>query len=382
MKQRSQVQDNTSTEQEENSVSMNGRGNAFQQEKMSSSPEEDNNPQTKPFTRGEFTLLGQKFSRLQDLHNWLEQQRQDPNSTVPHEPELRIQLTSNSKIIQKEQCTWHYYQPNQKIIFEGNNSIVTGRNQGKNTPGWFLSYRPIVPKNDAATAAPANFEMRGLTIRGYESGGVEISPQTGVSPDAEHDAFKNDGGILAFVENAIFENNTFEKLGSIDTKYKDTSHKKDRFGAAGILFRGVQNSQITNNSFHNLENGKVRGTKTGERLMHGVYIRDHSGSNLVDNNSFDTISGDSIRLSNGSHDNSISNNRSNNAGIRTLVSEFYNSNQKRKEEDSHNNSLYNNNIGTLYNSTKKAIPFFEKHVHPKEGHTKDCDHKNNKDPIK
>ena len=128
---------------------------------------------------GTFSLLGQSFTTLQAVHDWVEAESQTPGSTVPHEPVLRVSLTPGSLVHQPFQTTWSHYNPGQKLIIEGNGATVSGFRGSQPSPGFFLSYRLTVGAGTSAAApAAANFEMRGLTVRGFEAGGVEISPQT------------------------------------------------------------------------------------------------------------------------------------------------------------------------------------------------------------
>ena len=325
------------------------RGNAFAQEQLA---ERSGSTSSKG---GTWQVLGQSFGTLQALHDWLVTESQNPGSTVPHEPVLNVRLAGN-KVVQRQQTTWTYYSPNQRLVIDGQGATVTGRNKGRPTPGWFLSYRPVVQSTESAPAK-ANFEMRGLTVRGYESGGVELSPQS-----APGEANRYDGGYSAFIEGALIENNRFEKLGSKDTPTGETSYAEGRFGAAGVLMRGVSDSTVAGNSFEDLENDEVRGSKWGPRLIHAIYARDRSSNNRFEDNRFKDISGDPIRLSNASNDNTITGNRSRNAGLRTMVSEFYNSGSTRREQDSTGNRVFGNDRGKRYGKNKRVKKFHEKQV--------------------
>lgn len=328
-------------------------GNAHAQEQLRAS----NTEESTASAAGAFQLLGQSFGSLQALHDWLLAERDRPGSTVPHEPVLRVTVSPGATIHQREQTTWTYYSPDQQLILDGQGAVISGRHSGRPTPGWWLSYRPVVDSTQAAPAK-ANFEMRGLTIRGYESGGLEISPQSGAGA-----AHANDGGITAFLDGALIEANRFEQLGSKDTPYKKTNYDAGRFGAAGVLMRGVSGSTIADNVFEGLENGEVRGTPTGERLIHAVYARDRSCNNDIRDNTFQDVSGDPVRFSNASNDNQVSGNTARNAGLSTLVSEFYNSGPQRLEQDSTGNRVFNNDRGRAYGSRKKITKTQEKHVH-------------------
>lgn len=301
-------------------------------------------------------VLGQEFASLQALHDWLVAQSQDPTSTVPHEPVLRITLTGGT-MHQREQTTWTYYNASQKIVIDGGGTTVSGLTKDQPAAGFFLSYRPYVGSGTSlAQPAPANLEIKDLTIRGYESGGVEISPMEGPGDDNRWD-----GGREAFLTGARIEDCRFEDLGSLHTPDSQTSWSGQRYGVGGILTRGVSNSWFVDNVFENLENGDVRGTSTGPRLIHAIYLRDQSSGNTVTGNSFDTVSGDPIRICNASNDNIFRKNTSTNAGIRVLVSEFYNPTEN--EADSTGTQIGGNDIGTLYGKKKTAKKYKESVSH-------------------
>jgi len=323
-----------------------GVGNAARQERMAGAKGR------KP--PGTFQVLGQTFGSLQSLHDWLVDQAATPGSSVPHEPVLRITLTPGSVISQHEQTTWHYYRPGQKVVLEGHGATVSGlRSKGRPSPGFFLAYRPIVgPDTSESSPAAANFEMRGVTVRGFESGGLQLSPQTGGGVGHEWD-----GGNTAFMAGAVIAGNRFEDLGSKKTPYRQTSWSGQRYGVGGVLMHGVQQSLIADNDFEDLENGKVRGTNTGQRLIHAVYARDRSSDNDIVGNRFKDVSGDAVRVSNASNDNEIVGNRSRNAGVGALVSEFYN--PTAGEQDSTGNQLRGNTVGRLYGRRRRAKAFRE-----------------------
>jgi hypothetical protein len=307
-----------------------------------------------------FHLLGQSFGSLQEVHDWLVQQSQDPNSSVPLEPELRITLSNDAVIHQREQTLWTYYNPAQKIVIEGNGAVVSGLTKGEPTPGYFLAYRPGVGAGTSETApAPANFEMTGVVVRGYESGGVELNPTISAGSN------RFEAGISAFMAGAVISGNRFEQLGSLETPYGQTSWTKQRYGNAGVLLRGVSASTICKNEFEGLENDEVKGTKTGERLIHAVYIRDRSSYNLVSGNSFEDISGDPIRISNHSDHNVVNGNSSENAGAKAFVSEWYNAHEGEGNSTGH--SIKGNDIGSLYESSEKAKKFHEKRSNADRG---------------
>jgi hypothetical protein len=308
-----------------------------------------------------FHVLGQTFSSLSALQDWLMAEAQNPASTVPHEPVLNIDLTPGSIIHEKQATTWHYYNPNQQINLNGNGAVVSGlRGKEQPTPGFFLSYRPAVGHGTTAGApAKANFQMTGLTVRGYESGGVELSPQREAGK-----SFKDDGGLAAFLSGAVIEGNRFEQLGSLNTPYEKTTWSgEQRYGVGGILARGVSGSRFNHNVFDGLENGEVRGTPNGPLLIHAVYARDHSSGNQVVGNRFQNVSGDPVRFCNGSNDNRVTGNTSKNAGKTSMINEFYN--PTAAEVDSVRNTFADNKVGNLYGKNTKAKLFTEKVSHGK-----------------
>jgi parallel beta-helix repeat protein len=323
-----------------------GAGNAAAQEGLRAAQGEGR-------PEGGWQLLGQSFGGLQEVHDWLVAEAARPGSTVPHEPVLRITATPGSRIPQRRQVTWSYYSPHQQLVIDGGGAEVDGGRGGRPTPGFFLAYRPVVGPSTEAAPARANFTMTGLTVRGFESGGVELSPQAGAGDDHRWDA-----GIAAFIDGAVIEGNRFEDLGSLHSAPGAADWATQRYGVGGVLARGTTGSRFSHNTFDDLENGDVRGTPTGQRLIHAVYLRDGSSGNEVVGNRFSDVSGDAIRVSNGSNGNEIAGNRARNSGVNALVSEFYN--PTAGERDSQGQRLSGNRPGDTYGPSKKAAkPFHE-----------------------
>ncbi len=299
---------------------------------------------------GSFAVLGQRFGSLQALHDWLVAQASDPQSTVPHEPVLKISVTPGSMVHATAQTDWSYYAPSQKVVIDGGGAIVSGLRRGAPTPGFFLAYRPNVgPDSSEASPAKANFELRGLTIRGFESGGVELSPQAGAGKDHRWDA-----GIAAFMEGAVIEGNRFERLGSKDTPEGEANWAKQRYGVGGVLARGLSGATIQDNVFDTLVNEDVEGAsgKDGAHLIHAVYLRDHSSGNSVTGNTFKDVSGDPVRVSNASNGNRITGNTAQNSGHKAFMSEFYN--PTAHEADSTGNIVSGNRTGNLFRADAKT----------------------------
>ena len=359
------------------------RGNAFAAEQLAASQAaegaaSDLQPRSGADTRvGSFQLLGQTFGSLQAVHDWVVAQAATPGSTVPHEPVLRVTLTPGA-ILAASSTLWTHYSPGQKLVIEGNGATVSGERGGRPGPGYFLQYRPIVGAGTMDKPAAANFEMRGLTVSGFQSGGVQINPLT--AAPTEEDSHSWDGGNTAAIEGAILEGNRFEDLGSLHSKQKDVSWAKQQYGIGGIELHGVSNSLIKDNVFDDLENGTVKGAinkkkpkdqekDNGEHLLHAIYVRDQSSGNRIEGNRFSDVSGDAIRFSNGSNDNTVVGNSAKNAGQGALISEFYN--PTAGERDSTGNSWSGNDAGRVYargkqrGKTRKAKTFDETVSHGK-----------------
>ncbi|MFE2869307.1 hypothetical protein [Embleya sp. NPDC059259] len=123
------------------------------------------------------------------------------------------------------------------------------------------------------------------TVQRYGDGGIKA---TGT---------KQDGPVKGLVVNGI----TFKEIGNAWVKGGN--------GYAGIHLNYVSKAKITNNRFINLENKEVPGN------THGVYLAFNqtqktpgSNGNLVKGNTFQVVSGDPVRASDGSSGNKVQNN--------------------------------------------------------------------------
>lgn len=304
---------------------------------------------------GRFHVLGQAFATLGEVHDWLQAER-------PQDPVVEVRLTPKSVIHVSAQTTWHYYNPNQRIVLDGQGAIVTGLVASRPSLGYFLSYRPAVGAGTTADRpAAANIEVRNVSIRGFESGGIEISPVT--APGAEH---AWGGGIEAFVAGAHIHDTELKGLGSKRTAPGQAVWNQMRFGAAGIMMRGVQGSVIEDNRFDHLENGRVSGSNNGPGLIHAVYINNASSGNVIRNNRFTNVSGDAIRVSNGSNKNRIVGNESKNAGKKALVNHWYNvGDPEHPQLPSKGTVIRKNEVGSLYGSETQAKLLHEQKSHGK-----------------
>lgn len=304
--------------------------------------------------QAQFEVLGERFDTLQQVHDHLQ-------AVQPGGPEVVVRLTDGAANRPTAQTTWTYYQPGQKIVLDGVGRKVDGMRGGRPTLGYFLSYRPIIGEGHGADRpAAANLEVRNLTIRGFQSGGIEISPQTGAGVDHQWD-----GGNTAFVTGAHIHGVRFKDLGSKHSAPGEAVWSKMQFGAGGIMARGLMGSTIEDNRFVGLENGRVRGAanggKAGPQLLHAVYLNNHSSGNTIRDNQFDTISGDVVRVSNGSHDNQIIGNRSENAGKQAFVSDWFNNRDPKNPQTASNGTVIaGNTIGTRYGSERRAKRFHRK----------------------
>lgn len=297
-----------------------------------------------------FEVLGERFGSLQQVHDFLV-------ATQPDAPEIVVRLTAGGPVQVHAQTLWHYYKPSQRLTLDGFGGTVQGLHGGKPTPGYFLSYRPVVGADTSADRpASANLTVRNMQIRGFESGGIEISPQTQAGKDHQWD-----GGQAAFVGGAHIQGVRFRDLGS-KRSGADANWATMRFGAGGVMMRGVSDSTIEDCTFKNLENGDVPGAanggKAGPKLIHAVYMNNQSARNQVRNNRFDTVSGDVVRVSNGSNDNQIRGNTTHNAGNKALVSAWHNEGDPNAMQlPSTGTQLGGNHIGSRYGGGAKAKPF-------------------------
>jgi hypothetical protein len=138
----------------------------------------------------------------------------------------------------------------------------------------------------SVTPKSAKLVFRGpMTVTRYGAGGINATGN------------KTDGPVRGLVVDGL----TFKKLGN--------AWVAGSMGFGGVHLHYADKAKITNNTFVNLENS----TKPGN--MHGVYFAFNqkektagSNGNLVQGNTFQVISGDPIRASDGSSNNVAKNN--------------------------------------------------------------------------
>ncbi len=307
---------------------------------------------------GQYHCLGQTLPTLQAVHDWLA-------ATQPKDSEVVIQCTAASGIREQTQTTWHYYNPAQKIVLDGSGAAVTGFDGPRPTQGYYLSYRPAVGQGTTAERpAAANLEVKNLSIAGFEAGGIEISPQTVAGAQD-----KWAGGLSAFVGGAAVRDCDFRDLGTKGTPAQQRVWNDLRFGAGGIMMRGVQNSTFERNQFKNLTNGETtfRGTdehgKPTERqadanhLFHAIYARDGSSGNTIAGNEFNRVGGDAVRVSNGSNRNIVDGNTARDSGVHGLVSNWFNTAKHKPDRDSTGTVISNNKIGKTFGGKSQGTAY-------------------------
>lgn len=278
---------------------------------------------------------------LGQLHDWL---MLNQAALAGWQGTIKVRYSGTVK--QEDQVIWGYYAPGQVLEIEGAKGAVVSGFTGSGakqaaTEGYFLAYRPMVPQAmSAENPAAANFSMHGLTVRGFVSGGVEISPRSGPMPSAEAhasgaqdpEAGHGDGGINAFLSGASIKDNVFEQMGTSymakgAERYAPTDPEGYKYaGFGGVIARGLSSSSITGNTFQDLTNRES--TKRSEAgggkvewlsLMHGIYLRDHSSNDTIRNNRFDTISGAAVKFTNGANHNKVRGNTAENTGKDAFV---------------------------------------------------------------
>ncbi|WP_405680981.1 right-handed parallel beta-helix repeat-containing protein [Streptomyces sp. NBC_00868] len=157
---------------------------------------------------------------------------------------------------------------------------------GLATPSW-AAEAPLKKYPGQVPCPPGDYQ---LCIEGGP-GGFEISGRN-FSGHANAIHLKN-------VKNVTIRNNTFKNLSGPK-------------GFAGVHVKNSSGIVIHDNEFTNLRN---------EGYMHGVYLVQTSGSQITDNR-FTSISGDPVRIRDGSSDNTVSGNTFRKSGTYALFSEW------------------------------------------------------------
>ena len=314
---------------------------------------------------------------LAEAHSYL----MDHQAELAHKSGT-ITIEFKGTVTQRAQVIWSYYHPNHRLKLKGiGNAVVSGFDRKPNgkikkktaVPGYFLAYRPIINQDMENSPAKANFSMDNLTVEGYVSGGVEISPRKGVLPtsngalqamDPEMDHYH--GGREAFIEGAMFTDNVFQKMGTKYLKkgverYDTNDPEAYKYaGYGGIMARGLSSSVFEGNRFDSLINrdSKVRNTTKDENgnalkyedsevnwegLIHGIYLNNQSSNNLVYDNAFSDISGAPVKLTDRSNDNIVHKNTSDNAGKNAFILEHFN---EAEGKESYNSTGYRERIKT------------------------------------
>ncbi|MFI0448112.1 right-handed parallel beta-helix repeat-containing protein [Actinomadura sp. 6N118] len=211
-------------------------------------------------------------------------------------------------------------------------------------------------------------KCRNATLDGKGAAGYAITLRTSRS-SVEGCRIKNYtvGGVLASGSGAlsgiVVRKTTFSDLG---TKRKK-NRGKNGFGA--VHLKNVRSAKITGNTFLRLENSQRYKKRVNGKLevidkygnMHGVYFAVRSSGskrayNVVKGNTFDTISGDPIRMSDGSSYVYASANKFRNAGSNGMVTYWWFSRDRRCAK---HNYAYKNSGRSGYKrpgGSSKTIP--------------------------
>ncbi|TQE21945.1 right-handed parallel beta-helix repeat-containing protein [Streptomyces ipomoeae] len=135
--------------------------------------------------------------------------------------------------------------------------------------------------------------------------------------------------LLRNVSNVTITGNTFKNLSGAN-------------GYAGVHVKNSSGIVIKKNTFSNLRN---------KGHMHGVYLVKTTGSTIT-GNKFSSITGDPVRLRDGSRNNTVSGNTSTKSGTYAIVSEWRD--PKKGETCGGGNVVKNNKYGPGYYG--KSLP--------------------------
>lgn len=282
-------------------------------------------------------VLGRTFTSLAEAHAWLRDAQPTDSEVV---------LTCDGIIRQRAELTWTYHRPGQAVVIRGGH--FTGRTDSdKNTPGWWLRYRPPAAAGDSTPAAPVTraFRVEGCAVTGYEAGAVEVSPAVDGDPYAS--------GNTTWTTGVAVTNLSARRLGSYWTR-KAYPYSAGRFGVAGVLMRGVVAPVVYGCTFYELRNRDLTDLPQGPYLIHAVYLRDGTTGAVVDSCSATYVTGDPFRFSNGSNGNTVARCSADCAGERAMVSEWYS--VPNGQTPSRDQTLNGNRPGRLANG--KPLPLW------------------------
>lgn len=179
----------------------------------------------------------------------------------------------------------------------GTSPVFSGRKAGGDHY-WFQS-----------NARKTKLRFKGLTVQEYNLGGIYLKGSTDLVVEGMH----------------------FTKLG--------TKFHAGEYGRGAVHLRSSSRALIRDNRFSNLENHDKEAAK-----VHGVYLAEKSSLNLVSGNRFTTISGDPVRVRDGSNNNTVQANNFSDTGYQAIVSDW----QQPQECLSFGNHFTGNRWGAGY----------------------------------
>ncbi|HEY1707340.1 MAG TPA: right-handed parallel beta-helix repeat-containing protein [Rhizomicrobium sp.] len=193
-------------------------------------------------------------------------------ATYAGQSKIRIEIAPGTYVGQK--IDWRWQTPS-ALIIEGMPGNPRPDFDGGGSSTHWASFRP-----------PAtNITIRHVAIRNYYEGIV----------------FSYRGAN----SNETIEDNSFQNIGLVPTAY------------AVIGFGNTSNSVIRNNTFVDISNNSGCGG------LHAIYAQHGSSSNLIENNRFENVCGQAIKLRDRSNNNQIVNNRFVGPQTRMMVVESY-----------------------------------------------------------
>lgn len=209
---------------------------------------------------------------------------------------------------------WKYTRPPYSVRIVGSGTVFDGAGY----PGTWLTVAPALGK-------PANLTIAGIGVTRY---GTAISVN----------GSRNDR-LNGYVSRVVIDRMAFGLIGG-----EYTTDKADTFAA--VRFVNVRNSRITRSTFRNIENAG-----RGE-LLHAVYMAHYSSGNTVAYNYMAYVSGDPIRLRDGSNSNILAGNTFGRTGVTAHASAWLCTGdactKQTPETASLGNTFKNNSLGSSY----------------------------------
>ncbi|MFI7545175.1 right-handed parallel beta-helix repeat-containing protein [Actinoplanes sp. NPDC049599] len=201
---------------------------------------------------------------------------------------------------------------------------------GRHRPGYGVNFRPARVSSTGRT----NLRFTYLQFQGYAQGGISIEGQV-LNTDVVRPGPRTADGNS-------FYGNMFTDIGNY-------SAPAAPFGYAGISLRNSRQNDIANNHFVDLRNAE--GGQHEPWAIHGVYLSHDSDNNQIHHNNFSSISGDAIRVRNGSDSNGVERNTFTSTGNYGYLGDWYcvpAGSCTPKESPSYGNSLVANTFRGPY----------------------------------